>query len=138
MYFFALVFELWFKQILFEIDSIRDIFHAQTDVSPCLFNINSRLTRMANIWNILIDQLQLLQSMTPVEFLEFRNCVTPASGFQSLQFRIIEMKLGLTDPFRNAFKTRYFTETMFKNGQSNELTKAVKQESLLIALEVTV
>lgn len=75
--------------------------------------------------------------MTPMEFLEFRNFVTPASGFQSLQFRLIEMKLGLTDKFRSAFKTKYFTETMFKNQQANQLNTAVEEHSLLYLIEVS-
>ncbi len=133
---FFLVFELWFKQILIEIDSIRNIFVKIDDVIPSLFNINLRLKRSVKILNILIDQLELLESMTPMEFLEFREYLTSGSGFQSLQFRVIEMKLGLTDRFRSSFKTKYFTETMFKGEQSFELKQAVNEESLLIRIEV--
>ena len=86
---------------------------------------------------MLIDMLQLLDTMTPVEFLAFRDFVIPASGFQSLQFRIIEMKLDLTDQFRQQFQTKYFTDTMFKGQQSLELVKAVQEESLLILLQVS-
>jgi tryptophan 2,3-dioxygenase len=85
---------------------------------------------------MLIDQLQLLESMTPMTFLEFRSYITPASGFQSLQFRIIEMKLGLTDQFRSSYKTEYFTRTMFKGKQANQLNIAVKEDSLLCLIEV--
>lgn len=74
--------------------------------------------------------------MTPTDFLSFRDYITPASGFQSLQFRIIEMKFGLTDQFRESFKTEYFTKTMFKGEQGSELEKAVNEESLLIIIEV--
>ncbi|CAF4317768.1 unnamed protein product [Rotaria socialis] len=129
------VFELWFKQILFEIDSVRHIFDQNDDVIPFLFNINLRLKRTATIWNMLIDQLQLLESMTPMEFLEFREFITPASGFQSLQFRIIEMKLGLTDAFRSSYKTNYFIRTMFKGEQANELESAVRELPLLRHVE---
>jgi tryptophan 2,3-dioxygenase len=85
---------------------------------------------------MLIDQLQLLESMTPMEFLEFRDYITPASGFQSLQFRIIEMKLGLTDKSRDSYKTKYFLKTMFKGAQSNVLQTSVEQHSLLYYIEV--
>ena len=135
--FFVLVFELWFKAFLYEIDSIRQIFNNSSQVVPLLFYINLRLTRSVGIWNMLIEMLQGLETMTPVEFLAFRDYVTPASGFQSLQFRIIEMRLGLTDNFRQSYKTKYFTETMFKGEQSRELKKIVEEESLLTLLEVS-
>ncbi|CAF1157765.1 unnamed protein product [Adineta steineri] len=73
--------------------------------------------------------------MTPIEFLEFRGYLSAGSGFQSLQFRIIEMKLGLTDRFRSSFKTKYFTGTMFKGEQNVELEQAINEESLLIQIE---
>ncbi|CAF1073743.1 unnamed protein product [Adineta steineri] len=129
------VFELWFKQILFEIDSIRHIFTKSDNVIPSLFNINLRLKRSVKILNILVDQFELLDSMTPIEFLEFRGYLSAGSGFQSLQFRIIEMKLGLTDRFRSSFKTKYFTGTMFKGEQNVELEQAINEESLLIQIE---
>ncbi|CAF3364780.1 unnamed protein product, partial [Rotaria sp. Silwood2] len=129
------VFELWFKQILFEIDSIRSIFDNNDDFLPYFFITNLRLNRIAKIWSILIDQLQLLESMTPMEFLEFRDFITPASGFQSLQFRLIEIKLGLTDQFRNSYKTKYFTQTMFKGEQTHQLEIALQENSLLCQIE---
>jgi tryptophan 2,3-dioxygenase len=108
-----------------------------------MFNINIRLNRCAKIWNLLLDQLQLLETMTPIEFLEFRDFITPASGFQSLQFRIIEFKLGLSDKSRkpssdsnHGFDQKYFTQTMFKNHQSDELKKVADEQSLLVLLEV--
>ncbi|CAF4137224.1 unnamed protein product [Adineta steineri] len=70
-----------------------------------------------------------------MEFVEFRDFVTPVSGFQSLQFRIIEMKLGLTDKSRDAYKSKYFTETMFKGKQSNELQTSIGEVSLLRYIE---
>ena len=134
---FSSVFELWFKQILFDLDSIRAIFAQNEDIGPHMFNINLRLTRMSSIWRILINQLQLLQSMTPMEFLEFRNYITPASGFQSHQFRLIEMKLGLTDPYRSSYRARFFTNTMFRGRQSDELRQVIQEDTLLIAVEVS-
>jgi tryptophan 2,3-dioxygenase len=74
--------------------------------------------------------------MTPIEFLEFREYLASGSGFQSLQFRIIEVKLGLTDQFRSSYKTKYFTEIMFKGKQNVELKQAINEESLLILIEV--
>ena len=107
------------------------------DVMTSMFNINTRLNRCVKIWSILLEQLQLLETMTPIEFLEFRDYITPASGFQSLQFRIIEFKLGLANRLRFGFKELYFIETMFKNTQSNELKQAASEKSLLVLLEVS-
>jgi tryptophan 2,3-dioxygenase len=121
---------------LFELDSIRRIFVKGDDIISSLFNINLRLKRSINILNVLIDQLELLESMTPIEFLEFREYLTSGSGFQSLQFRIIEMKLGLTDRFRSSYKTKYSTETMFNGVDAVELKQAVNEVSLLIGIEV--
>ncbi|CAF4539989.1 unnamed protein product [Rotaria sp. Silwood2] len=73
--------------------------------------------------------------MTPMEFLEFRDFITPASGFQSLQFRLIEIKLGLTDQFRNSYKTKYFTQTMFNGEQTHQLEIALQENSLLCQIE---
>jgi tryptophan 2,3-dioxygenase len=86
---------------------------------------------------MLIDMLQGLQTMTPVEFIAFRDYITPASGFQSLQFRLIEAKLGLMDKTRDAYKINYFIGTMFKGEQSNQLKKAMEEDSLLTLVEVS-
>ncbi|CAF1517247.1 unnamed protein product [Didymodactylos carnosus] len=85
---------------------------------------------------MLIDQLELLETMTPGAFLEFRDYVTPASGFQSLQFRIIENKLGLTDKSRSVYKMNHFTDQMFtRRVQAEELKKSMEEKSLLMLLE---
>ena len=100
-----------------------------------MFNIILRLTRVNNTWKLLFQQLNLLDSMTPIEFLEFRNYITPASGFQSHQFRLIEMKLGLTDAFRQSFHDQYFTKVMFQGEQSRQLVQSIEETSLLGHLE---
>ena len=55
----------------------------------------ARLTRITKIQRLLTDQIDVLETMTPLDFLEFRDVLIPASGFQSVQFRLIENKLGL-------------------------------------------
>ena len=85
----------------------------------------------------IVEMLQLLDTMTPIEFLAFRDFLGSGSDFQSLQFRIIEMKLGLTDNSRQSYKTKYFTDVMFKGEQSRELKKTVNEKSLLILVEVS-
>jgi tryptophan 2,3-dioxygenase len=55
----------------------------------------SRLLRIVEIQRVLVDQLRILETMTPLDFLDFRDLLLPASGFESVQFRLIEVKLGL-------------------------------------------
>lgn len=89
------VYELWFKQILHELDSIRQIFSEETLDDRDVSKVASRLYRITEIQRLTVDQIKILETMTPMDFLEFRDFIVPASGFQSVQFRLIENKLGL-------------------------------------------
>ena len=93
------VYELWFKQIIHEIQSIIKYFSVKNIKETSINTIVSRLERVNNIQKITIDQIHILESMTPMDFLEFRDLLSPASGFQSVQFRMIENLLGLTKLF---------------------------------------
>ena len=86
------VYELWFKQLLFELESARDLM-LETD----LLQAQHLLERCHTIERVLIQQLPVLESMSPQDFLEFRQHLAPASGFQSVQFREIEFLSGLKD-----------------------------------------
>lgn len=90
-------YEIWFKQILFELDYCLNIFgkEAINDNSEDLNLVRHRLKRIIKILDLLNQQVHVLDTMTPLDFLEFRNLLTPSSGFQSMQFRLIEAKLGL-------------------------------------------
>ena len=85
-------YELWFKQILHEIDAAIS-FIAQ-DRLPAA---TRALKRVVDIEKLLLDQIHILESMTPINFLAFRDQLNPASGFQSMQFREIEFSSGLKD-----------------------------------------
>ncbi|MCS6808261.1 MAG: tryptophan 2,3-dioxygenase family protein [Bacteroidota bacterium] len=89
-------YELWFKQILHELEAVLHIFSQnpipEHDVAKALHH----LERIVAIGPILFQQIDVLETMTPMDFLDFRNVLYPASGFQSVQFRLIEIKLGLT------------------------------------------
>jgi tryptophan 2,3-dioxygenase len=101
-------YELWFKQMMFEIDDVIRIF--KQDVIP-ESNIGiacRRLKRVTEIQRVLLDQLVVLETMTPLGFLEFRDYLFPASGFQSLQFRMIEKKLGLQERKRIKYAGRHY------------------------------
>ena len=89
------VYELWFKQILYELDSVIDIFGKDDINESHIGTAVSRLNRIIEIQKILIDQIQVLETMSPMDFLDFRDFLIPASGFQSVQFRLVENKLGL-------------------------------------------
>jgi tryptophan 2,3-dioxygenase len=85
-------YELWFKQILHEIDAA--ISFLQQDRLPAATRV---LNRVVDIEKLLLDQIHILESMTPINFLAFRDQLNPASGFQSMQFREIEFSSGLKD-----------------------------------------
>jgi len=88
-------YELWFKQILHELDSVLALFRADSVDERSIGVALARLARVTEIQKLLVDQLRVLETMTPLDFLDFRDFLVPASGFQSVQFRMIENKLGL-------------------------------------------
>ena len=103
-------YELWFKQIIFELYSIQKILSSDTVHESQISIIVSRLTRVIEIFKILNDQVSVLETMTPHDFLEFRNLLYPASGFQSGQFRKIENMLGLKDDERIKFSNKDYKD----------------------------
>lgn len=102
------VYELWFKQILHEIDSVIKIFNQNEIPEKLLFTAQRRLKRITSIQRLLIDQLTVMETMTPLDFLEFRDLLIPASGFQSVQFRELEVKMGLQTHNRENIDREYF------------------------------
>ena len=86
------MYELWFKQILFELENVREaIFDAD------FYRSRHYLERVHTIEKVLIEQVAVLETMSPQDFLEFRQHLAPASGFQSVQFREIEFISGAKD-----------------------------------------
>lgn len=104
-------YELWFKQILYELDLVLKIFSQDTvdDNAGETSLVVRKLQRIVTILEVLNQQMGILETMTPMDFLEFRNFLFPASGFQSLQFRLIEIKLGLRQEQRH--KAAYYKST---------------------------
>lgn len=87
------VYELWFKLLLAELTDARDrMLDGETYVPRV------RLERCHTIERVLVGQVDVIDTMTPQDFLEFRTKLAPASGFQSVQFREIEFVSGLKDP----------------------------------------
>ncbi|HKE56509.1 MAG TPA: tryptophan 2,3-dioxygenase family protein, partial [Pyrinomonadaceae bacterium] len=86
-------YELWFKQILHEIDAAISLLLDQDRLSSA----TRALKRVVEIEKLLVNQIHILETMTPISFLGFRDQLNPASGFQSMQFREIEYSSGLKD-----------------------------------------
>ena len=87
------VYELWFKQILHE---TKRAIHAVASDQLLVF---SRVaSRIKTIQTILTSQVEILETMTPIDFNAFRDRLNPASGFQSYQFRELEYRLGAKEP----------------------------------------
>jgi tryptophan 2,3-dioxygenase len=87
--------ELWFKQILIELDSVLAIMSQERVAERDLGTALGRLVRINEIQRLLVAQIDVLETMTPLDFLDFRSYLTPASGFQSVQFRLLENRFGL-------------------------------------------
>ncbi|HIB66158.1 MAG TPA: hypothetical protein EYO33_13845, partial [Phycisphaerales bacterium] len=93
-------YELWFKQILHEMESTRESMRKGK-----ILRASHTMKRVHAIMELLVKQIHILETMTPAEFLQFRDKLNPASGFQSLQFREVEFLAGLkNERYINAFK----------------------------------
>ncbi len=86
------VYELWFGQLLHELAAIRDAMTAGET-----WRARHLLRRVHAVDRLLIAQVDILETMTPQDFLEFRAVLSPASGFQSVQYRELEFLSGLKD-----------------------------------------
>lgn len=101
-------YELWFKQILHEIHAILPVLSEEHVDEDKLSTANLRIERIHRIQEVLVDQIDILETMTPLDFLDFRDYLIPASGFQSIQFKEIEILLGLKSEFRINFDKESF------------------------------
>lgn len=123
-------YELWFKQIIHELDAILALFSQnpvpEHDVATALH----RLERIGAIGPILFQQIDVLETMTPMDFLDFRDVLYPASGFQSVQFRLVEIKLGLNR------QNRVLTHLPLSEGDKERINNAEKEPSLFSLVEL--
>lgn len=127
-------YELWFKQILFELDYVTSVFGKEKidDNSEDLNLVRHRLHRIIRILHLLTEQITILDTMTPLDFLEFRNLLVPASGFQSVQFRLMEAKMGLR--MKSRYGNQYYKRTNeggFNPEDYARIEAAEQQPSLL-------
>ena len=123
-------YELWFKQLHYETDSVLEILARPSlnDNSPELQTVVHRISRCVTILRVLVHQIDIMETMTPMDFLDFRNMLRPASGFQSWQFKELEAKLGLR--FEQRHGKEYYTAQL-RPEQVGIIKKAETDQSLL-------
>ncbi len=124
-------YELWFKQVLYEINSVRQIMQLPelNDNSPQLQTVVHRLSRTVSILKVLVHQIDIMETMTPMDFLDFRDMLRPASGFQSWQFKILEAHLGLQ--YANRHGQEYYLSQL-KPEEVQLIRQAESERSLLL------
>lgn len=105
-------YELWFKQILWELEDVMAAFAGDYFDEHDTGRVVARLRRITAIQRILLDQIEVLETMTPMDFLDFRDFLIPASGFQSTQFRLIENRLGVRAEDRLLFEGAPYTHRL--------------------------
>lgn len=127
-------YELWFKQILHELDRIERDFSAVPVSDEAMARIVHDLSRIHQILKLVVAQLDVLETMTPFDFLDFRDLLMPASGFQSLQFRLIETRLGLDSETRVPFDDKAIEERLSEADRAR-LTEAKARPSLVFLLD---
>lgn len=123
-------YELWFKQIIHELKSVHAIFskNAINDNAPDLYKVVHRLKRIAMVFDVAVHQISIMETMTPLDFLDFRNLLRPASGFQSIQFKIVEAMLGLR--LENRHGKEYYVSQL--RDEHKEIIRKTEEESSLL------
>lgn len=127
-------YELWFKQIHYELESIADIMGRENvnDNSPELQTVVHRSARIVTILKLLVHQIDILETMTPLDFHEFRDLLRPASGFQSWQFKMMEARLGLK--YEERYGREYYL-SMLKPEYVQRIKEAEAKKTLLELIE---
>jgi tryptophan 2,3-dioxygenase len=125
-------YELWFKQVLHEFDRIEGDFSANPVDDEAMARIVHALARVHEIIKLLVAQLDVLEMMTPADFLDFRDYLFPASGFQSLQFRLIETRLGLPEAVRIRFDGEAVEKRLSKVDRQKLATARMRPTALAL------
>lgn len=119
------VYELWFKQILHELKSVMEVFASDQVLDQQLTGVVHKLKRVISIQQLLNQQIGVLETMTPQDFMSFRDYLVPASGFQSIQFKMLEIGLGLKSEFRIDFDKDSFYNRL--NDRDREFLQALEK-----------
>lgn len=128
------VYELWFKQIIYELDSVRNIFMSPKVDDRHMLKVNTRLQRIVKIMTVLVDQIKILETMTPMDFSDFRIHLKSSSGFQSYQFRLIENKLGVKKDNRISYNQEDYSN-VFEGDMKEKLENSEKELSVFKLVE---
>jgi tryptophan 2,3-dioxygenase len=128
------VYELWFKQINYELRSIVKYFSSQRVNETTVGVAVARMGRISEIMQLLVQQIGIMETMTPLDFLDFRNFLFPASGFQSFQFREMEVLLGLKETRRITYNNKPY-HCVFASDKKEELASMEKSDSLFDLVE---
>ena len=124
------VYELWFKQIIHELESISRMFEDNLMDEREISTAVHRLERIIEIQKLLIEQINVMETLTAMDFLDFRQYLFPASGFQSLQFRLVENMLGLKHEQRLTYNNQPY-DIVFNEDQKKILAKVAEGKTLL-------
>ncbi|XP_028836329.1 tryptophan 2,3-dioxygenase B-like [Denticeps clupeoides] len=125
-------YELWFKQILWELDSVRELLTEEVQGEQNMLKMVNRVHRITVILRLLLDQFSVLETMTPMDFFDFRKFLASASGFQSLQFRLLENKIGIADKLRVPYNRQHYKDDL--HVQEREAILKCEQEPTLLKL----
>jgi tryptophan 2,3-dioxygenase len=125
-------YELWFKEILHEIDAALVIMGQPQVPERELGQVLRYLRRIVAIQKVLVEQIAILETMTALDFLEFRDLLAPSSGFQSVQFRHIENKLGLRRTQRLTYNAMAYEAALPEAAQLQ--VRAIEKAGNLFAL----
>jgi tryptophan 2,3-dioxygenase len=128
------VYELWFKEILHELDSVIKMFREDYVDERNIGIAVTRVHRMVEIQKLMIDQIRILETMSPLDFLDFRGSLGGYSGFQSFQFRLIEAKLGLKREDRLVYSDRPYDSDL-PDHEREILRKAEAEPTLFEVIE---
>ena len=123
-------YELWFKQVLYEVGSVMEFFQKNSinDSEPDLARAVHRLSRVTTILTSLVKQIDIIETLTPLDFLDYRDALRPASGFQSIQFKQLEGLLGLR--MEDRFGKNYYTSAL-KDSDKKVIEDMEKQPKFL-------
>lgn len=127
-------YELWFKQIIHELQSVLTMFKNQTVDERSISTAVARLQRIEEIMKLLVQQIGIMETMTPLDFLDFRNYLFPASGFQSFQFRVVEALLGLPEQQRITYNNHHYA-AFFPEAQQQQLAEIYRKGTFFDAIQ---
>ncbi|KHJ79319.1 tryptophan 2,3-dioxygenase, partial [Oesophagostomum dentatum] len=128
-------YELWFKQIIFDIDTVRVLLNNTIVDETKTLRIVSGLDRTVRILKLLVDQITILDTMSPLDFVDFRKYLTPASGFQSLQFRLLENKMGVCPDRRIRYNAQHYKNVFLTDNEVRSLEASEEDPSLLMLIQ---